>query len=346
MSRIVLGSTRLARHLRLAGDPRTWMAIAGNARWRREGRCPSPRTWRTEHPATVVSWPVRYEHPIAAFFVQAIRDGFEAVASVETAEIPQAYPGIVTIEVDGGGGPRRVALDYYDFTHVNAECAAEVDTYFKFQYQRGGYPEFANVSPGGYITDKPFLYANWCRLRALRRRARPSSEVFGRYGLRFSGAVRETAIERLRSDGRFEYSGGTRRTHHTRYLREMASAGVCVDLPGQGPFCCRLVEGLAMGCFIIAARHAAEMPVKLRDGVEIVYCEEDLSDLADLCAEYADDESRRRPIEAAAASYFDEHLHPVRMAERYLRVVRDGPAAHGPAGSEPGQRAGSTLSAP
>jgi glycosyltransferase involved in cell wall biosynthesis len=150
--------------------------------------------------------------------------------------------------------------------------------------------------------------------------------------------VRRTAIERLSSDERFAYSGGTRRTHHTRYLREMARAGVCVDLPGQGPFCCRLVEGLAMGCFIVAARHAAEMPVALRDGVEIVYCEEDLSNLADVCAEYAHDGSRRRPVEEAAARYFDAHLHPMRMAERYLQVIRDGRG-------QAGERAGGTAGA-
>jgi glycosyltransferase involved in cell wall biosynthesis len=78
-----------------------------------------------------------------------------------------------------------------------------------------------------------------------------------------------------------------------------------------------------MGCCIVAAPHRVEMPVELRDGVEIVYCNEDLGDLAELCATYAQHESRRAPIEAAAARYFDEHLHPVRMAERYLRVVRE-----------------------
>jgi hypothetical protein len=271
-----------------------------------------------------VRWPRSYEHPLAAVFARPIREGLEAIATVSEAEIPQAHEGIVVIEVDHGDGPRSVALDYYDFTLLNERCAAEVDAYFKFQYRRGGYAGFENVWPGGYITDKPFLYAHWCRLRALRRRSKPTAGVFGRYGLKFGGPVRTEAIERLRSDARFDYVGGTKRTHHTRYLREMARARVCVDLPGQGPFCCRLVEGLAMGCLIVAPRHAAEMPVALRDRVEVVYCREDLSDLADVCAEYVDDESRRAPIEAAAARYFDEHLHPVRMAERYLRIVREG----------------------
>ena len=297
--------------------------MGGNLRWRSQGSCSAPGR---RHPAepVLVRWPVNYEHPLAAVFVRPIREGLEAIATVSEAEIPQAHEGIVVIEVDHGDGPRRVALDYYDFTLLNERCAAEVDTYFKFQHQRGGYLGFENVWPGGYITDKPFLYAHWCRLRALRRRSKPTAEVFGRYGLKFGGPVRTAAIAQLRSDARFGYVGGTKRTHHTRYLREMARARVCVDLPGQGPFCCRLVEGLAMGCLIVAPRHAAEMPVELRDRVEVVYCEEDLSDLADVCADYVHDESRRAPVEAAAARYFDEHLHPVSMAERYLRIVRDG----------------------
>jgi hypothetical protein len=325
----------------MAADPSTWTAMVGNAAWRRQGSCPLPSLQQTGQPAASVHWPSSYEHPVAAYFLQPIREGLESIATVTEAEIPQDYKGIVVIEVDQGDGRRRVALDYYDFTLVNAECAGDVDAYFKFQYQRGGYPEFGNVWPGGYITDKPFLYAHWCRLRALRRRSTPTSEVFGRYGLRFGGAVRTAAIERLRGDGRFHYEGGTRRTHHTRYLREMARAGVCVDLPGQGPFCCRLVEGLAMGCLIVGPRHAAEMPVDLRDRVDIVYCEEDLSDLADRCAEYAHDASLRAPVEAAAARYFDEHLHPVRMAERYLRIVRDGGArGSSTPGTEATDRAG------
>jgi glycosyltransferase involved in cell wall biosynthesis len=334
-------SGRFTRRLRIAANPHTWTALAGNTRWRRRGSCPSPDT-ESQDPPALVRWPNRYEHQVAAFFVRPIREGFEALASVVGADLPQIYPGIVVIEVDPGDGPRKVALDYSDFTSVNADCAAEVDAYFKFQYLREGYPELTNVTAGGYVTDKPFLYEHWCHLRGLRASTRPTSEVFGRYSTRFGGPLREAAIQALRSDQRFAYSGGTRRTHHARYLREMARARVCVDLPGQGPFCCRLVEGLAMGCFIVSARHAAEMPVELRDGVELVYCEEDLSDLADICATYAHDEGRRMPIEAAAARYFDEHLHPVRMVERYLRILRDG-LPHGPAATRE-RRADGTVS--
>jgi glycosyl transferase family 1 len=317
----------LRRRMAIAADPRTWTAMAGDARWRLGAACPSPGPREQHRPRAIVRWPVRYEHPLAAVFLRPVREGLERVASVHEAAVPQEHEGIVLIEVDRGDGARRVAIDYHDLTLVNRECAATVDTYFKFQYQRGGYPGLPNVLPGGYVTDKPFLYAHWCRLRRMRLRTPPSSEVFGRFGLLYSGPVREAALALLRSDRRIAYAGGTRRTHHTRYLREMARARVCVDLPGQGPLCCRLVESLAMGCLIVAPRHAAELPVPLRDGVEIVYCREDLADLVGLCLAYARDEGARAPVEAAAARYFDEHLHPLRIAERYLRVIGGEPPA-------------------
>jgi hypothetical protein len=312
------------RRLRLAGNPRTWSALASDARWRRGGPCPDPSVAQDGGPRAVVRWPVRYEHPIAGGFVREIKDGFAAVASVVPADIDQPYEGIVLIEVDCEDGPRRVAIDYYDFTFVNARCAEEVHTYFKFQHLRGGYPDFPNVEPGGYVTTSPFLYSHWCRLRALRRGSTPTSDAFARFGLRFSAPVRERALQLLGSDRRLAYAGGSRPTNHTLYLREMARARVCVDLPGQGPFCCRMVEGLAMGCCMIGPRHATELPDDLRDGVSYVYCRDDLSDLVDLCAAHARDDAKRAVVEAGAARYFDEILHPVRLAERYLRIAREG----------------------
>ncbi|HME02409.1 MAG TPA: glycosyltransferase [Solirubrobacteraceae bacterium] len=315
-------SRYLGRRLRYLAEPRTFAARAGNWRWDRDGPCPSPTSAPApSSPATVI-WPNRYEHPIAENFVGAIRDGFGVVATVAAAEIAQPYRGIVIIEIDCGYGTKRVALDWDDLPRVNPRCAAEVETYFKFQYQPGGYPDYPNVMPGGYVSNAPMLYRHWCRLRALRAR-QPTSDVFGRFGLRASTHIRETAIGLLQSEQSIVYVGGDRTMYGPRYLREMARARVCVDLPGRGPFCTRLVDCLAMGCCVVAVRHAAELPTALREGVEIVYCEEDLSDLVELCVTYVRDEGKRVPIEAAAARYFDENLHPVRMAQSYLRVLRD-----------------------
>lgn len=310
--------------LRKLVSPTTWMAVAGDSVWHLRGACSPPAGVDAEPVGNVaIEWPDTYQHRNAAPFVQAIERAFTAIANLKHAPIPQAHEGIVVLTMDGGDGPNRVAIDYFDFTHVNERCAATVDVYFKMQYRRGGYGDrWEHVVPGGYVTSSAFLYGNWCRLRALHRRRRPRADVFGRFGLRYSADVRSRALDLLSHDPRFEFSGGTRPTRHSWYLREMARAGVCVDLPGQGPFCYRLVECLAMGCCIIGPRHATTLPVDLRPGTEIVYCAEDLSDLPDLCAQYSQDHIATERIGLAAAEYFDQHLHPVQLTRYYIDQVR------------------------
>ncbi len=314
-------ASHLKRRLQMASDPKTWTTLAANTRWERAGACPAPEVrLRLQRPA-VVRWPARYEHPIADSFVGQIRDGLAALAPIEHADIAQPHKGIVIMEVDLGDGPRRAAIDYYDFTFVNEACAAEVDVYFKYQYLRDGYPGVENVRPGGYVATSPFLTAHWCRLRELRRTSSPTSDVFGRFGVRWSAEIREAAIAILRSDGRFDFSGGTKPLQQGRYMREMALARVCIDMPGQGPFCCRLVENLAMGSCVVGVRQATSLPVELTAGVEVIYCRDDLSDLADLCLEYVSDHEKRMAVEDAAARYYDDNLHPLRLAEHYLSVL-------------------------
>jgi len=316
-------SPKLAQRFRLATDPTSWRASLTDARWRRDGSCAQPSTRATTAQCTTVYWPTRYQHPNAAPFGRPIRDGLGAIAKLVAMEIDQPYEGIIIFAVDIDGDLKRVAIDYFDFTFVHKRCASEVDTYFKLQYLPQGYPDSPNVLAGGYVTSSSFLYTYWCRLRALRDKRSPSADVFARFGLRYSTEIRRAAINLLDSDPRIAYGGGTRPTRHSVYLREMATAKVCVDMPGQGPFCYRLVECLAMGCCIVGPRHKASLPVSLSNGVEIIYCADDLSDLVDLCASYAQDEARRKPVEVAAAKYFDDHLHPIRIAERYLTIICD-----------------------
>jgi hypothetical protein len=258
---------------------------------------------------------------VAESFVRPIKDGLEMITELVPAELHQPYDGIVLLEAEIAGVRRPIAIDYGDWTSVNLRCAESVNTYFKLQHLRDGYPNVDNVVPGGYVANLAFLYAHWCRLRALRQNSPFASEVFGRFGLRWGAHLREAAMNILRDDPRIDFSGGVRPTRHSRYLREMARSRVCLDLPGQGPFCCRMVEGLAIGACIIATRHATVLPTDLRAGVEIVYCQDDLSDLADLCEMYVFDDTKREPVEMAAAKYFDENLHPVRLAEHYLNTL-------------------------
>jgi glycosyl transferase family 1 len=300
-------------------DWRTWTAVARDAVWGMSGTC-APPTVPDPRRDVIVGWPAQLQHPNAAPFVWPLLEGFRRLALVQTREIRQPYEGIVLIDIDLGAGPRRVAIDYFDLTHINETCRAEVDCYFKMQFDRAFTGE-SRLLPGGYVSSASFLYRYWCRLRETHQSARPSGEVFARFGLRYGADVRRTAITLLEADARFRYVGGTEPRKLSYYLREMARAGVCIDLPGRGPFCYRLVEAMAVGACVIGLPHQARMPTELRPGVEIIYCAEDLSDLTDLCAHYIQDRVAARRVGVAAARYFDAHLHPLPLAAYYLDAL-------------------------
>lgn len=311
------------RRLRLARDPNSWRALAEDAWWGLHGPCPPPAVHDSLEPdgCVAVWWPTTYQHKNAAPAVWPIRDGLSAITRVYAADIKQPYEGIVLAELDTGNGRRRFAIDYWDATHVNHGCAAEVDVYFKMQHLPDGYPAVSNVVPGGYISSSPLLYRHWCRLRQLQRNDEHKADVFGRFGLRFQADVRRRAVELLAHDERLVFCGGVTPTLKSWYLREMAQARICLDLPGNGPFCYRLVEALAMGCCVVGPRPAAVLHAELIDGVHVVRCADDLSDLADVCVRICRDDSARRQVGAAGARYFDEHLHPVALAHYYAGAL-------------------------
>jgi Glycosyl transferases group 1 len=214
-----------------------------------------------------------------------------------------------------------VAVDYYDLPVINSQCLNEVAPYIKMQHQRSGYDN-PKILPGGYVAGKHSLYQHYCRLRAFRKRP-PQHDVYGRFGTRFSADIRRRAVSILQDQRCVQFTGGTSLALYMQSLREAARARVCIDMPGNGPFCYRLVEYLAIGCCIVAPRHAGIMHANLRDREHIVYCKDDLSDLVDLCAHYVENNQARAAIEAKAARFFDEHLHPLQLASYYMRLFSE-----------------------
>jgi glycosyltransferase involved in cell wall biosynthesis len=244
--------------------------------------------------------------------------------AVQPRPIPQPYTGIVMFEIRYQEDTIPVALDYYDYEPINRECLEQVPLYFKMQYDRSGYDD-PRIVPGGYIAGKQALYDYYGHLRKLGRRPH-RSDVYARFGMfntHSSTEIRRQAVALLERDGRFEFTGGTSLALYMQNLRDAARARVCIDMPGNGPFCFRLVEYLAMGCCVVAPRHATLMHAELRDGEHIIYCRDDLSDLADLCMHYVENDQARETVAANAARFFDEHLHPAQMASHYLHVLSE-----------------------
>jgi hypothetical protein len=303
-------------------SPSAWQASAAKRVWKAGGPCSptAPAPLLPDAPACV-GWPTQYEWPHAARWVMPLREGLSRLTDVSPRAIEQPYEGIVLLEVAfGDEGPQRVAVDYYDYTFVNERCLGEVALYFKMQHLRDGYRD-ARIVPGGYVASSRSVYDHYCRLRELGRRE-PRFDVYGRFGTRYGADVRRRAVETLQGQTRFGYAGGTSLVSHMQSMREAARARVCLDLPGNGPFCHRLVDYLAIGACVVAPRHGALLHARLRDGEQIAYCREDLADLADVCARYVEDEQARARIGAGAARFFDEHLQRTQLAAYYLRTLQ------------------------
>ena len=105
---------------------------------------------------------------------------------------------------------------------------------------------------------------------------------------------------------------------YSQHLMDIAASKVSVDLPGNGPFCFRLLDYFAVGACIVAVRHTAEFPVPLVPGVHIAYVKDDLSDLVDVCRYYVENEEARQAMKNNARDYFDKYLHRRQIGAHYL----------------------------
>jgi hypothetical protein len=276
-----------------------------------------------------IRWPIVEPGPGKHFWDAQLLAGLRAAgAQIEFRELPQPFGTRVLLAQVVGAGTAvadEIAVDTHDSSEIVDEAAERALVYFKFQYADSGYAN-AKVAPGGYTLANNSAYRYLPLLRALRSLRRFSFDVYGRFGLdRGSAELRRAAVELLssRTDFQFEgslfrYPGGPAKMPYRRYLFELARAKVCVDLPGGGDLCTRLVDALAIGACVVGPPHRARLPVPLVDGTHVVRCLPDLSDLADVCAELVDDDEARERIGRNARDYFDRHLHRHRLGEYYL----------------------------
>lgn len=267
-----------------------------------------------------IRWPAEYQWQAAELWVGGLCDEFQRYATLETADIPQAYPGIVLFTVDLAGERHEIAIDYSDYPVVDPECAGRCALYFKMQHAREGYP-WPHVLPGGFVPGKQAAYDYLPRARALRDRRAFVHDVYGRFGRSFALEVRQRATDILREQSGFGYEGGLGTVRYSRSLREIARSRVCVDLPGNGGFCFRLVDYFAVGACVVAYPHRNRMPEPLVDRQHIAYCREDLSDLVDLCEFYLGNDGEREEMCRRSRDYFDRHLHRSALAAYYLQEI-------------------------
>ena len=300
-------------------------AFAREAAWRMR---PSPvracpPTWeldRARLAQTVVRWPAAYSWPSAGTWLDTLVEGLRSHVRVDVAPLPQPEGHVVVAEIVLGQKRHRIAIDYADLPELSEERRREADLYFKLQFSVAGYGD-ESVVPGGFPPSRPELYTYLGRLRRLRDRQRFADEAYGRFSANYASETRRRAVELLRAQDVFRYEGGFQILRYARYMREVAQAKVCIDLPGNGPLCFRLIDYLAVGSCVVGPRPAARLHAPLTDGVNVVYCADDLSNLVELCALYLEDDEKRETVADAARLHFDRYLERTQWAAYYLHTI-------------------------
>jgi Glycosyl transferases group 1 len=320
----VRSPARYARRLaRLT--PGEALQIPGELAWRlRPAPVPAAApTWPVDvgvAARVTVRWPQPYAWPPSAVWLEPLRRGLARLVRVEPSVAEQPYRGIFLAAAVVDGRPHTIAIDFSDYADVSAQALERSALYFKMQHQAGA-PLADRVLPGGFVGGSVHLPRFLGHARRLRDERRFDADVYGRFGLAFAGEIRRRAVELLSSQSRFRYVGGLKPVRYAGYLREIARARICIDLPGNGDLCFRLVDYLAVGSCVIGPPPAARLHVPLVDREHVVHTSPDLSDLVDLCAYYLEHDGEREALALRARDFYDRHLDERQLAGWYLSSI-------------------------
>ena len=270
-----------------------------------------------------IRWPKKYEWDPAKDWVDLLLYGFRQYVKVEMVDdIPQPYKGTVVFQFVINGKKHDVAIGYSDYMPIDEACASRCSLYFKMQYQQQGYGR-SNVIPGGYVVEGYKLYFHLSKLRKLRDQKNFRYEVYGRFGLNAAREIREKAINILNAQRSFAFEGGMKNVSYPEFLKEVAQSKVCIDLPGQGDFCFRLLNYMAVGACVVASPHRTLLQAPLVDRKHLVYSKADFSDMVELCEYYLAHEKEREEIAQESQKFFDRYLHKDNLVKYYLRTCLD-----------------------
>jgi Glycosyl transferases group 1 len=316
--------TRLLARARRVASPSTLRSLAREIGWRAgpAPAAPAP-SWKLPQDLSRLTllWPDRYRQLDQTAWVEPLRLGFERIVDVRRAPLfedrPDLPPGALPFALEAGGRRLDVVVDYSDYADRRDPVLDDFGVVFKMQYLQGGYGSDRYV-PGGFVPNGMALYRYLPRLRALADGATRTAGAYGRFGADKAGALRRTAVRLLGEQTAFSFRGGIGRVRYLESLAEAARAQVCIDLPGNGPLCFRLVEYLAVGCAVVSPRHECRLHVPLEEGRQIVFCEPDLSDLVDVVGGLVRDPARLASLRHEARLYFDRFLDYRQLSRYYL----------------------------
>jgi hypothetical protein len=282
-------------------------------------------TWpltENDRSRVAITWPSRYQWPPTAPIVETLKDGLAKLGVLQVKSTAQRHKGGVMLTCAVDERPHAVFLDFSDYpTFINDAALAESDLYLKCQFLREGYGD-DRIIPGGYPTTSCGYYKYYLPFRSKYATNRRIG-VLGRFGYRFQGEIRRRAVEILAATADIDFVGSGGKVRYSRFLREAASARLCLHLPGNGPFTHRVAEFLGLGSCMVSVRFTTALHVPLEAGVHYVEIADDLTNLVDKCRYYLRNDEEREKIAKAGQDYFDRNLHCDQLASYYIRNILD-----------------------
>jgi hypothetical protein len=233
---------------------------------------------------------------------------------VVPADLPQNPGNLVAFELVRDSQTLRVAVDYDDLPVLHPD-AVHMDLCFKLQFQRGGYVH-GNVIPGGYVAPRLALYRHARRWRALGERATDDSPIFARFSP--SSDVRRELLETVRRAG-WASDRVVVGSSWLEFMHDLSRAPICLDAPGRGETCFRLVEALATGACIVGPELDSELHVPT--GNAVIRVRRNHGDLVETCERLLREPAHRAELRARAAEYFDRFLDLPQLGAYYIRSM-------------------------
>lgn len=122
-----------------------------------------------------------------------------------------------------------------------------------------------------------------------------------------NGSVKNQVMKKYKRKGSF-------------YLQELARCKISLNFRGAGWDTLRYWEVPALAGFMISQRPGIKINNNFIDGKEIVFCNDDLSDLLDLCHYYLKNEDEREKIARRALAKMKDYHTDIHRAKEIISV--------------------------
>ncbi len=143
-----------------------------------------------------------------------------------------------------------------------------------------------------------------------------------------SHPIRSKALDLLEDQYDCKKNGTTRNQVFSKYdrkgdkyLQELSQCKIALNFRGGGWDTLRYWEVPAAGRFLISQRPQIVIPDNFKENESIVFCNDDLSDLLELCHYYLKHEDQREKIAQKALSHLNDYHIDLKRADYILNQV-------------------------